>query len=119
MFQRVAQPPINPTARDPERRDFWPGFVLALIGALVIFVGAKHLTDVDTTDGDSARETQLVKAFSSGGLELVDTVPPPGPAVFDDPARAAAAIEQWERSSARPARLKFRVNTGASTPCPT
>ena len=119
MIQRIAQPPIRPALRDPETRDFYPGFILTIMAILVILTGGLHVTEVDTTEGGTAREIELVKAFSSGGLELVETAPPPGPVALEDPAQAAAAIEQWERTRARPARLKFRVNPGASTPCPT
>jgi len=122
MRVRIAQPPINPLQRDAERHEFWPGFILALIGALVLFCGAQHMTGVDTTDGNSAWEFQLVKAFSNGGIEYASGIaappPPPNP---DDPAAAAAAVERWERESARAAvtRGKVRVNTGATAPCPT
>ena len=118
---RIEQPPIQPALRDPERHDFWTGFVLALIGLIVLVCGARHLTGIDTTDGESAWETQVVKAFSNGGIRLVDlqAVPPPPPP--DDPAARARAAEQLERSLARASgpRWKVKVDTGASAPCPT
>ena len=118
---RVEQPPIQPALRDPERHDFWTGFVLTLIGLIVLVCGARHMTAVQTTDGQSAWETQMVKAFSSGGIRLLDqrAVPPPAP--LDDPAAQARAMEQYERNLARAsgARWKVKVDTGASTPCPT
>ena len=120
MRVRIAQPPINPLQRDAERHEFWPGFILALIGAFLLVCGARHMTGVDTTDGASAWEFQLVKAFSNGGIESADGVAPPPPPNPHDPA-AAAAVERWERESARAAatRGKVRVNTGATAPCPT
>ena len=118
-MQRVAQPPIQPSQRPAERAEFWPGFILSIIGLLVLLAGTQHLTGVDTTDGGTARETQLMKAFASGGLEMVEAAPLPDPGAFADPAQAAAAIEQWERASARSTGPKFRVNTGAANPCPT
>jgi hypothetical protein len=121
MRQRIAQPPINPQQRDREHHDFWLGFVLALIGVIVCFCGLRNLTGVETTDGDSASELQLVKAFSSGGLELTDLAAPPRLEAQGDPAANAEAMERWERNAARsgPNRWKVRVNTGANTPCPT
>ena len=77
---RIEQPPIQPALRDPERHDFWMGFVLALIGLIVLLCGARHLTGIETTDGHSAWETQVVKAFSTGGIRLLDlTAVPPLP----------------------------------------
>ena len=72
MRNRVEQPPIQPALRDVEHHDFWPGFVCALIGSIVLLAGALHITGVETTDGGTASEPQLVKAFSSGGIRLVD-----------------------------------------------
>ena len=118
---RIEQPPIQPALRDPERHDFWMGFVLALIGLIVLLCGARHLTGIETTDGHSAWETQVVKAFSTGGIRLLDltAVPPPPPP--DDPAARARAEEQIQRSLARATgpRWKVKVDTGANTPCPT
>ncbi len=111
------QPPINPALRDRERHDFWVGFIFALIGLLVLFCGTRHMTGLDTVEGNSAWEMQLVKAFTSGGLEY--TMPgtmaePPPP---DDPAAEARFAER--RSMSTPAKLKYRINTGAQNPCPT
>ena len=121
MRQRIAQPPINPQQRDREHHDFWLGFVLTLIGVIVCLGGVRNLTGVETTDGESASELQLVKAFSSGGLEFTDLAAPPRLDDQGDPAANAEAMERWERNAARsgPHRWKMRVNTGASTPCPT
>lgn len=119
MSARIVQPPIDPAARDPERHDFWAGFIPALIGLLVIVCGARHMTNVDTVEGNTAWETQLVKALSSGGLEYMDAAAAPPPTAMQDPFTAAAALERVERQNAKAARIKFRVNTGAANPCPT
>ena len=88
-----------------------------IIGVLIIFCGTRHMTGLDTIDGNSAWEFQLVKAFTSGGLEY--TIPgalaePPPP---DDPAAEARAAEQM--SQPKSSKLVYRVNTGAQNPCPT
>ena len=108
MSRKVVQPPINRLARDPERRDFGPGLVLTLIGVLVALCGARHLTGVETLEGNTAWETQLIRAFTVGGLQFPD--PAPSPLLLEAPGAGpppAAAL------------LPPRVNTGANTPCPT
>jgi len=121
MFKRVPQPPINPASRAPEHHDFWPGFIAALAGAIVVFCGARHLTNVDTADGGTAWETQLVKAFSSGGVQYASQVKPPEPPKLDDPAAEAEALDRWSKQQAswQPPTWKIRVDTSATTPCPT
>ena len=116
-MQRIPQPPVNPAQRDPERHDFWPGFIAALIGIILTFCGARHLTGVDTVDGGSAWETQLVKAFSFDGLQYPDQVAPPPPPSGNDP----EALDRWARQTrnAEPPTWKVRVDTAAKTPCPT
>ncbi len=117
MRRHVAQPPIDPASRDPEQHEFWPGFVFAVLGLLLAACGVTHLTAINTQAGDSGSELQLIKAFSSGGLEYVQPAPPR--AAPDDPAAAAAELDRYEaQQAAHPAR-KLRINTGASTPCPT
>lgn len=120
-MKRVSQPPVNPALRDVEHHDFWPGFIAALIGAVLVFCGGRHLTNVDTADGSTAWETQLVKAFSSGGLQYADQLAPPPPPKLDDPAAAAEALDRWAKqlASATPPKWKVRVDTAAKTPCPT
>ena len=71
-MRRVPQPPLNPALRDLERHDFWPGFIAALIGIILTFCGARHLTAVDTVDGGNAWETQLIKAFTFDGLQYAE-----------------------------------------------
>jgi hypothetical protein len=114
---RVAQPSLNPALRDRERHDFWPGFVAALIGLVLAFCGARHLTNVDTVDGGNAWETQLIRAFAFGGLQFADQLAPPPPPRGDDP----EALERWTRQNRRAEAptWKVRVDTAARTPCPT
>ena len=121
MFKRVPQPPVNPALRAQEHHDFWPGFIAALAGVIVVFSGARHLTNVDTADGGTAWETQLVKAFSSGGMQYASKVSPPAPPKLDDPAAEAEALERWSKQQAawQPPTWKIRVDTSAKTPCPT
>ncbi len=121
MLPRVPQPPVNPALRDVERHDFWPGFIAVLIGAVLAFCGARHLTGVDTVEGTTAWETQLIKAFSSGGLQYADQVVPAPPPKLDDSAASAEALERWAKqsASAAPPTWKVRIDTSAKTPCPT
>jgi len=121
MSQRVPQPPVNPALRDLERHDFWPGFVAALAGVVLVLCGARHLTGVDTVDGSAAQESQLIKAFSSGGLQYASELPAPAPPSLDDPAAQAEALDRWTRqqANAAPPNWTVRVDTDAKTPCPT
>jgi len=123
MFRRVPQPTVVPGLRDPERHSFWPGFVGVLIGLVFLLAGARHLTGVETTDGDNAWETQLMKAFANGGLRYPgdEPPPPPPPPRFDDPAANAEALDRWARQNAQAEapKWKVRVDIGANTPCPT
>jgi hypothetical protein len=122
MFQRVPQPPVNRTLRPTERHGFWPGFVLALTGVLLGFAGAQRLTGVNTVEGESARETELIKAFTSSGLQYASLLEPPAPPKpTGDPAADAAALAKWDRdqTSFEPLAWKIRVDTSAKDPCPT
>jgi hypothetical protein len=121
MLTRVPQPPVNPALRDPERHEFWPGFIAALIGVVLVFCGARHLTGVDTVEGATAWETQLMKAFSVGGLQFASQLAPPAPPKLEDPTAAAEALDRWARevASAAPPSWKVRVDTGAKKACPT
>ena len=114
---RVPQPPLNPGVRDVERHNFWPGFVVVLIGLILAFCGARRLTGIETVDGGNARETQLIKAFAFDGLQFASKLEPPPPPPGDDP----EAFEQWVRQNqnAEPPTWKVRVDTAAKTPCPT
>jgi len=120
-MRRIPQPPVNPALRARERHDFWPGFVAALAGAVVVFCGARHLTGVDTVDGNTAWETQLIMAFSSGGVQYADQQAPPPPPNFNDTANPAEALDRWakQQANAAPPTWKVRVDTAAATPCPT
>ena len=119
--KRVPQPPVNPARRDLEHHEFWPGCIAALAGIVLLFCGARHLTGVDTVQGSTASETQLTKAFSTGGLQYADQMPPPPPPKLDDPAAAAEALDRWARQTANPAppSWKVRVDAGAKKACPT
>ncbi len=120
-MKRVAQPPVNPAARALERHDFWPGFVAALAGVAVAFCGARHLTGVDTADGGVAWETQLVKAFSSGGVQYASEQALPPPPNLDNVANPAEALDRWAKQQAnvqQPA-WKIRVDLSAKAACPT
>ncbi|MGO9585596.1 MAG: hypothetical protein ACLP2Y_05325 [Limisphaerales bacterium] len=121
MFKRVPQPPVNPALRALERHDFWPGFAAALAGVIVAFCGARHLTGVDTVAGNTASEIQLVKAFSSGGLQYASQLAPPPPPNLEDPAAEAEALDHWAKqlAQATPPAWKIRVDVSAQTPCPT
>jgi hypothetical protein len=121
MINPVPQPPVNRALRAREGRDFWPGLVVALAGAALLFSGARHLTTVGTVDGNTAWETQLVKAFSSGGLQYPDQVRPPPPPKLDGVANPGEALARWskQRAAFQPPTWKLRVDAGATTPCPT
>ena len=121
MPARVPQPSINRALREVEQHEFWPGFIVAIIGGLLAFGGVRHLTGVDTVEGSTAWETQLIKAFSSGGLQYADRLAAAEPPRLDDPAAAAEALDRWskQRATASASTWKVRVDTGAKTPCPT
>ncbi len=120
MRERKPQPPVNPARRDLERHDFWPGFIATLVGVLLLVCGARHLTGVETVDGGTAWETQLIKAYANGGLKYPEAAPPP-PRPQEDPVATAEALERWARQTvnATPPTWKVRVDTTAQTPCPT
>jgi hypothetical protein len=122
MLHRIPQPPVNPAQRAAEHHDFWPGFIALLIGGLLVFGGAQRLTGLDTVEGNSARETQLIKAFAFGGLQYAaELVPPAPPRPTGNPAADAAALARWDQEQANASQpaWKVRVDTGAKTPCPT
>ena len=120
-MKRIPQPPVYPALRDMERHDFWPGFVAVAAGVVLVFCGARHLTGVDTVTGTAASELQLVKAFSSGGLQYADQLAPPPPPKLTDPAAEAEALDRWAKQQASAVALtwKVRVDTAAAAPCPT
>jgi hypothetical protein len=120
-MRHIPQPPVNPALRSLEHHDFWPGLVVALAGALVAFCGARHLTNVDTVDGNTASEIQLVKAFSSGGLQYPNQVAPSPPPNLEGVANPGEALDRWakQQANAQPPAWKIRVDLGAKTPCPT
>ena len=113
---------MNPMLRDAERHDFWTGLVMAVIGVVLIGAGARHLTGVETLDETSARETELIKAFSTSGLKYASQLAVAEPPKFiGDPAASAEALDRWarNRATATPPSWKIRVDTEAKTPCPT
>jgi hypothetical protein len=118
-MQRRAQPDVQRFSRNLEQRDGWAALVLVLVSVTLLVCGARHLTAVSTTEGDGATEVQLVKAFSSGGLHSSNPAAMPDPAILNDPTRAAAAFEKLQRRDRKLDKLTYRVDTSASTPCPT
>jgi hypothetical protein len=105
--------------RDSEQHDFWLPFAIVLIAVSLLLVGTRHITGLETESGEAARETELIKAFSKGGLERVAPVTTFEPALFNDPAALAVVMERMAVESAQSSRLRYRVNTGAADPCPT
>jgi hypothetical protein len=112
---------VNRALRAREGHDFWPGIVVALAGAALAFCGARHLTHLGTVDGNTASEPQLVRAFSSGGLQYADQITPPPPPKLDGVADPREALERWakQRAAFKRPTWKVRVDAGATTPCPT
>jgi hypothetical protein len=119
--KRIPQPPVNPAARALERHDFWPGLVAAVAGAAILFCGARHLTNVDTADGGTAWETQLMKAFATAGVQYASEQPAPPPPKLDGLANPAEALDRWakQQANAQPLSWKIRVDLGAKAACPT
>jgi hypothetical protein len=60
-----------------------------------------------------------MKAFSSGGLRCSAAMALPDPSILNDPARSAAAFERLQQRNRQLPRITYRVDTGATTPCPT
>jgi hypothetical protein len=120
MRVRVPQPPVNPASRAREFHDFWPAFAVALAGLALFFCGARHLTTVDTVAGGNAWESQLIKAFSTGGIQYANRLPPLPPPDISDAANPAELLDRWTKARliAQPS-WKIRVDVGAQTPCPT
>jgi hypothetical protein len=112
---------VNPVLRAREHHDFWAGFVTALAAVAILFCGARHLTNVGTTDDGTAWETQLIKAFSSDGLQYASQQAAPPPPRLDNVANPAEVLDRWARqqANAQPLSWKIRVDVGSETPCPT
>ena len=122
MFHRVPQPPVDAARRKTERHRFWPGAVLTLAGLVFLGAGVSRPTSVDTVSGGPASETQLMKAFTSGGLQFGDEQEPPAPPKpTGNPAVDAAALARWDKqmANAQPVDWTVRVDTTAKDPCPT
>ena len=120
-MKRIAQPPVDRAARALECHDFWPSFVATVAGLAFVFCGARHLTNVDTTDGSTATEAQLVKAFSSGGIQFASEQATPPPPNLETVANPAEALNRWakEQADRQPPAWKIRVDLGAQAACPT
>ncbi len=120
-MRRIPQPPVNPAIRDVERHEFWLGFIVVLMGGILAACGALHLTRVDTAQGGTAWETQLMKAFASSGLQYASRLPLSVPPKLDDPVAQAEAFERWriEQANAKPPTWIVRVDTEAKAACPT
>jgi hypothetical protein len=121
MLKRIPQPPVNSALRDLEHHDFWPSFAAALAGISLVFCGTRHLTNVDTTEGNTAWETQLVKAFSANGVQYASEQAPPPPPNLDGIANPDEALARWAKNQAnvQPPSWKIRVDLGAKAACPT
>ena len=117
--KRVPQPPVNPLLRNTEQHDFWLAAVIAAIALALLSAGARQVTSVETIDGASASEVQLVKAFARGGLQFRSASLTLDPATLVDPNAAAAAMDEAARVTNLPLRERYRVNTAAVDPCPT
>ena len=121
LMRRILQPPVDPALRDREHHTFWLPFIGSAVCVVLIFCGARHLTGIETVDGSTAWETQLVKAYASGGLKYAEVSSAPPAPVPGDPTATALALERWERQKMSEASgpRKVRVDTAAATPCPT
>lgn len=117
MLRRVPQPPLNPALRDPERRSFWPGLLVAVLGLGLTVTGARHVTSIGTVGGGLATEMELLKAYSASGLQFADHQPPPQPPENADP----EAFARWAKQNLQaPAPTwTVRVDTTAKAACPT
>jgi hypothetical protein len=116
---RVPQPPVSAATRDPERHTFWTAAIFVVGGIILLICGATHSTGLETADGETAREMQLVKSFAVGGLQLAPRPRPPDPARYNNPAELAAAMDRFEREEREAPGIRYVVNTTAADPCPT
>ena len=105
---------------------FVPGAMAATCAACAMITPADAANQGGVTAGlspaEEARETQLIKAFSSGGLQFADALAPsPPPKPTGDPVADAAALARWdqEQAGAEPPTWRVRVDPFAKTPCPT
>jgi hypothetical protein len=124
MSARVPQPRVDARSRDPEQHSFPLGFAIVLAAIALLVVGTGRSTRIPTVAGTDATEMELMKAFSSGGVQYASRLAssePPRPT--EDPVASAAALERWARQQANGAAATFqwrvRVDTNAKTPCPT
>ena len=124
MRPRIAQPRVDPSRRASEQHSFTPALLVSLLAITLVCIGSTRSTGVQTVQGARATETQLVKAFSSGGIQYASQLaatPPPRPT--DDPVASAAALERWAKNRETDAGdhpdWRIRVDPAATTPCPT
>ena len=89
MFKRVPQPPVNPALRALEHHDFWPGFVAALAGVILAFCGARHLTGVDTVDGEHRLGNPVGQGLFLRRPAIRDQLAPPPPPQSRGPRRGS------------------------------
>ena len=116
-MQRVPQPSVNPALRELERHDFWPGFIAALIGIILTFCGARHLTDVDTVMAAPPGKRSWSKPFPSMACNTPIRLRRPRPREGMIPKRSNAGPDKTATTEAPT--WKVRVDTAAKTPCPT
>ena len=119
MARRIKQPPIVASARASEAREPWAGLAVGILALTLGLCGVTHMTEVNTLTGSGASERQLIKAFSSGGLRYSDAMAMPDPSVLNDPVRSAVAFERLQQRKHHGPRITYRVDAGATTPCPT
>jgi hypothetical protein len=116
-MKRIPQPAVNPALRDREAHDFWGGFVVALIGVILVFGGVRHVTGIETVGGDNSTEIQLMRAYSFSGLQFPDQLAASRPPEGND----LAALDRWMKKNGHAVQpsWKVRVDLGAKTACPT
>ncbi|MCX8109008.1 MAG: hypothetical protein N3G20_09410 [Verrucomicrobiae bacterium] len=120
VSKNIGHPP-EPKPDPAGQGQFWAGGTIAIIGLFLIVVGLRHVTGVETLEGDFARETQLVRAFTTGGLKYDSQAAPaesPGQATPRRPGAIPGYTDQ--ANPPKPPRTgRVRVDPTALTPCPT
>jgi hypothetical protein len=119
MSRRIEQPPIDPSRRDPEARGFWPGFVLAVAGLILLSSGLLRSTEAETADGERVRETQLVKAFTSSGIHLAESATQAPPRLEPPPEPGQPFEPRFPPPPKKAAKHKWVVDVKSQAACPT